>query len=203
MPFVAVPNVVEVQIRAVVDDQHIENRHFVDVHEPVTDLLMSSVGGVAASWVDPLYVNTTNLNLTFTEIVVTDMSSEDGAEITIPVNVTGAQDSAPYPNETSLCVSLKTGLRGRSRRGRMFLFPPSAAQVLPPNKAQPSYVTAAITIVQDLINAYDTSGFAMSVVSFISDGAPRVTPLVTRITAASLVDNILDSMRSRKPGNGS
>ncbi len=65
------------------------------------------------------------------------------------------------------------------------------------------YRTGAIDAVQTLIDAYDTSGFALSIVSLVSDGAPRTTPLVTRVTAAIAVDNLLDSMRSRKPGNGS
>jgi len=203
MAFPPVADCVEVQLRALIDDQHVENRWFVNVGAPPTDLVMNSVAGVAASWINPTYRDLANANVTFTEIVVTDKSVVDGAEISVPVNLAGLVDSAPYPNETAFCISCRSGLTGRSRRGRIFLFPPSSSNVTPPNKVTDAYRTGAIDAVQALMDAYATSGFAMGVVSYVSGGAPRVTPLFTRYVSAIAVDNLLDSMRSRKPGNGS
>ncbi len=203
MPFVPIPNCVEVELRATIDDQHVENRWFVDVGAAPTDLILESCAGVAVSWIEPTYQDLCNQNVTFTEVIVTDVSVADGAQFSAPVNVNGLVLSDPYPNETAFCISLRSGLRGRSRRGRIFLFPPSTSYVVPPNKVTDGYRTGAIDAVQALIDAYDTSGFALSIVSLVSEGAPRTTPLVTRVTAAIAVDNLLDSMRSRKPGNGS
>jgi len=190
-------------MRATIDDQHVENRVMVSVGSAVDDLLMNSVAGAFTTWINDFYLNLCNANVTFTEVVVRDLSVADGAEISVPVNQVGSDTSAPYPNETSFVISLRSGLTGRSRRGRIYLFPPSADYVTPPNKVTNTYRDGAIVSLQALLDALDTSGFAAGVVSYISGGAPRVTPLFTRYVSAIAVDNLLDSCRSRKPGNGS
>lgn len=203
MAFVPVPEVMSVEVRATLDGQHVENRIMVSALGPVNELAMNSVGGTFVSWIQPTYQDLCNVNVQFTEVVVRDISVADGAEFSFPVGVAGLVDGAAYPNETSFCVSLRSGLTGRSRRGRIYLFPPSASYVIPPNRVTPGYVTGAVDAMVALLDLLDADGWAAGVVSYTSGGAPRTVPLFTRYRSAIAVDNLLDSMRSRKPGNGS
>jgi hypothetical protein len=198
-----VPNGVEFEIHWTLDSQQCENRMFVDMGAPPTDLTMASLGGAVETWVNDVYKLFLSSAITFTEILLTDKSVAGGAQVTIPLGFNGSIGTETFPNETSFCVSLRTGLSGRSFRGRWYMPPPLLADRVGNNRVTADYVSASVNALQSLINSIADSGFNAGVCSFVSGGAPRVPPVITRYTAAVAVDNILDSQRRRKPGNGS
>lgn len=145
-----------------------------------------------------------SVNVELQEIKITDLTSD-----TAPVysaapspkpngNVTGD----PLPNNVSLAVSFRTSGRGRSSRGRNYVFGLAEAEVTG-NVVEAGYLSTIQT-------AYDSvqSDIAVDlgadwvVVSRYHNKAPRTTALVQQVTAAVIVDPFVDSQRRRLPGRG-
>lgn len=203
MAFVPAPNCVQVEIRWLLDSQKCENRFFVDVNAAPTDLLIESVGGVVESWITDHYLPLFNGAVRVTEVVITDWTVQLGIQDTFPIDAIGLTTGPMLPNESSFCVSLRTNSRGRSARGRWFMPPPDEAARLGINHVTATYATAAVAALQTLMNALDTAGFAMVVVQFTSNKVKLTTGVPRRYLSAVSVDDLLDSQRRRKPGNGS
>lgn len=203
MAVVRMPGIVQVELRAVMEEQHVENRVMVDTgHDPLS-ADFAAIHTFYDGWVTGQYRTICCNNVTWQEMVLTDMSRGDGLQIIYPMTQVGAATAAAMPNETSLCVSLRGALRGRSTRGRWFCFPPSQADRDGPNQVSTTYAAAALSVMQTMIDGlFTATGFQACVVSLRTEGAPRVTPVNYHYNRATLVDRILDSQRSRKPGNG-
>jgi hypothetical protein len=204
MAVVRMPGIIQVELRAVMEEQHVENRVMVDTHHAPVVSDFTGLHTFFDSWVTSQYRTICCNNVTWQEMVLTDMSRGDGLQVIYPMTQVGAATAAAMPNETSLCVSLRGGLRGRSARGRWFCLPPSQADRDGPNQVSTGYAAAALSVMQAMIDGvFTATGFQTCVVSLYNEGEPRVTPVNYHYTTATLVDRILDSQRSRKPGNGS
>jgi hypothetical protein len=102
----------------------------------------------------------------------------------------------------TIAVSWRTGITGRSFRGRTYHLGLSEAQ----------YVgsTLEVTPAGLILTAYDAllttinaiSGNQMGVLSRYADKAPRVNGLLTPISNVEFVDLVLDSQRRRLPLHG-
>ncbi len=107
------------------------------------------------------------------------------------------------PNEVTFCVSLRSASRGRSARSRSFVLGLVKADVNG-NNLDTGVANNYVSIFQSLIDAIATEGWALVVVSYITNGAPRVGgPVYYPLLTATMADTVVDSQRRRKPGNGS
>jgi len=205
MPFIPAPNIVQVEIRALMDGQHVENRIFVNVfHEPtVADLTLvanpiSNV--VLTNWV-PLMPST----VVFTELFCRSMHVQNGPQATFPIPVgsgTGTNISPSLPNNVALCVSLRSNFAGRSARGRLYWLALTETDVTE-SRVSSTKVTAITTAVQALDTAIQGAGFDWQIVSFFTNNAPRVGgPVYFSVNGILIVDNVVDSQRRRLPGRG-
>jgi hypothetical protein len=139
------------------------------------------------------------------EVVVTYMGDENGDQYTYApdTTTTGTVSVTAMPNETSLCISLRSGLRGRSARGRWFMFGIPTTAMADANNVSGAYAAAAVGALQTLINDVTTGGNLPVIVSYVTNKAPRPGgPVYFTIETALLVDTIVDSQRRRKPGVG-
>lgn len=205
MPFVAAPNIVEVEIRAILDGQHIENRIMIDVLTVPTATICETAAATVMGWVLAHYRDTIPAEVTFTEVVATSLATIDGAQFTATYTdaTIGGVSGGSMPNEVSLCASLRSGLRGRSARGRFYALAVPRSQVVG-NNADPTFVAGLVTVMTDLKTAIEAAGWLWVIVSYITEGAPRVGgPVYYTVATISYTDNIVDSQRRRKPGNGS
>lgn len=205
MAFVPVPNVISVEVRALFDNQKIENRLHVAANEAITPAIVDGITGLVDTWVRGTYFTNLPAAVTLREVVGTDLSSQNGHQITIvgTGTLTGGLNSEPMPNETTFCVKLNTGNRGRSARGRLYVL-----GTIKPDFSGNNYLVARanahVAAVNDLIGALNDSGYSLVIVSYRNDNAPRPGgPVTFDVTSASYSDLLGDSMRRRKPGNGS
>jgi len=203
MAFHAIPQAVMAEVRWLLDSQKCENRIYVDVFATPTTEIISNVSDIVAGWVVASYVPHVNGAVRFTDVVVTDASNAVGIQQTTVVDTVGSLTGAMLPNETSFAISLRTGLRGRSGRGRWFLPPPQEDERSGINLVTGTYATNRVAMMQDLIDNLATAGFRACVVQQFEDKVRLTPPIKHHYTVASSVDLTLDSMRSRKPGNGS
>lgn len=197
-----VENGMQVEVQWTLQSQQCENRIFVRSAAAPTPTDLSAVADVVANWVDATYAPLLSEFVGFTNIVVTDRHIDGGPQHVLPIGSAGSDTGAVLPNEVSFCVKLTTGFTGRSRRGRWYMPPPTATQLLNSNTVNSTYADAAAAVLQALIDDLFAADYRAGVVSFIHDGAPVASPVVLAYTVATYADRILDSMRSRRPGIG-
>jgi hypothetical protein len=134
------------------------------------------------------------------------MSAADGDQVTYApdTTTTGERTSTSLPNEVAVCVSLRTSARGRSARGRFYALSVCNDQMVDNNNLSVVAAGQYVSVVGNLLTRITDAGYQATIVSYRSNNAPRPGgPVYYPITGATLVDNIVDSQRRRKPGVGS
>lgn len=114
--------------------------------------------------------------------------------------IIGTRTGNALPNHATIAVQLVTGLAGRSYRGR--LYHPGLVD------AQVVNNSLVVTDQENILDGYeelrgaivDDGTFVMSVVSYVSNGAPRAVPLSTTVSGFRLADATIDTQRRRMPG---
>lgn len=205
MPFIPAPNIVMAEVRASLAGQDIENRFMIDVLTTPDAALVSDVANIVNVWAQGTYFDHLPNAVTLREVVATDLTTSDGAQHTITPTgpFTGALTEEPMPNEVSFCISLRSGSRGRSARGRMYVLAMTKFAVVG-NFLNAARADLHRQDMQDLIDVVAGQGWQMVVVSYVTNNAPRPGgPVYYPIVTATFEDLTVDSMRRRKPGVGS
>lgn len=205
MPFVAAPNIIMLEFRYTMSGQNTENRVMIDNLAAVNATALQDVADAGLLWVGNTYLSNVGQNVTLREVVATDMSVQNGEQVTvIPGSTVTGSKPAPLPNESAFCISLRSGSRGRSARGRWFAGSLSGNDRADSNTLTAGYVTDFTTALNALIGAIDALGKKLVIVSYRSNNAPRPGgPVYFVVTVATAVDAVIDSQRKRKPGVGS
>jgi hypothetical protein len=205
MAFTPAPNIVQVELRCTFAAQKVENRFNIDALEPVTPEIVATITNLVSVWAQGNYFAHLPSAVALREVVGTDLTTADGSQHTITPEgeVVGGLNSDPMPNEVTFCIKLTSGNRGRSARGRSYVLGlikgDCSGNFLGVGRAN-----ELASDFNDLITVMDGEGFSLVVVSYITNNAPRVGgPVYYPITGAGYTDLTLDSMRRRRPGNGS
>ena len=210
MPFVPVDNTCLAEIRMTADGQQIENTLWFEFPTAITaEDLVSLATDLTTWWGDNIQPIVWG-GVTLREIVCTDMSSETGAQGSFATETptVGDLDEPPLPTGTSLAISFRTALRGRSFRGRNYAVGLVKSHTTGPNTFTDAIVTAYQTAYNNLIAVATGAGFTWVVVSRFSgvdaEGKPipRALGVTTPVTSVVMTDNIVDSQRRRLPGRG-
>jgi len=111
----------------------------------------------------------------------------------------GGEGGACLPNETAFCVSLHTALRGRSFRGRLFIpgVPELAREGI--NRVTALFATNLRIGIGNAIFTGIGDNWIPAILSRRAGGVLRPTGHLEAVTDVTITDNILDSMRRRKP----
>ena len=204
MPFQPAPGIIEVALRFTSQGQRAVNVFHVGPNFGEQTVDIPTVSVIFSQWYQqylrPIQHETTVLN----EFVLTDLSVEAGQQLTLPMgeNNTGNLIGIAAPNNVTIAVSLRTGLRGRSYRGRVYHVGLAQSQI------QGNFLTPAAAA--SIREAYDTLVTQMSdgeggdlvVLSRQLNNATRATAIGTPILSATLTDTTIDSQRRRLPGRG-
>lgn len=205
MAFVPAPNIVQCEIRALLDGQHVENRFYVNcLHEPTTadlNTIANALSGVVSTdWVPLL-----PLSWIGNEFFLRSLHTENSPQLTVPLpagSFTGTHGIPQLPNNCTLCVSLRSSFAGRSARGRMYWQALCEDQVTL-NQVLPTPAADITNAVRAIDVAMTANSFDFTIVSFINNGAPRVGgPVYFSINSVLIVDTVIDSQRRRLPGRG-
>lgn len=199
MPFVAAPNIVQVEVRGTKDGRNVENRIFVNVfHAPTAaDLTAISVALgpiINAEW-RPLLPTDVNL----VELHLRSMHTQNDIELSSPFFVPspGTAGGPPLPNLNTVCASLRTAFTGRSARGRLYWMG-LTEQIVTGNIVDLAFLNSVQSALRSVRNAITALGFGWTIVSYIANGAPRVGgPVYFLVQDIIFVDSIVDSQRGR------
>jgi len=205
MAFVPAPNIVMIEWRMTLAGQNIENRIMVNNGASPTLANLTSFATGAWDWWENDYSAHIASTCLLREVVATDMSEQNGEQYTYAPDATtaGAINELAMPNEVALCVSLRTGVRGRSARGRWYVAAIPASYSADANNIEAANAEDYRSSLQAYINAVNGTSAKVVIVSYRTNNAPRPGgPVYFIVSSATIVDTLWDSQRRRKPGVG-
>jgi len=112
----------------------------------------------------------------------------------------GTVGAESMPGNVALCVSFRTGLTGRSYRGRNYISGMNDS-VVSGNQFQASFVSNVVNAYGILLDDLPT-GFTWVVASFQTNGVPNIPGRIHPVQSILATDTNVDSMRSRLAGRG-
>lgn len=203
MPFVPAPNIVMCEILAQKDGQLIENRIMVNVFQEPVAANLTTLQNVLTSWCNLTYRTLLPADVTITGLKLTSLHEENAVQLQTALALVGTVALPAAPNETTYCLSLRTGVSGRSARGRFYWLGLALANIGTTNRVGALFRTNATAGLQALVTQIAAEGFAWVIVSFISGGVPRPGgPVYFPVLTVTTTDDIVDSQRRRRPGIG-
>lgn len=199
MPFIPTPGVAQVNVRAEYLGIPMENvMHFFTGETPATPSVLTDLAqNFALAWSTNIMPFLSDQYVA-KEVHVIDLTSSSGATATDTTLAGSAGDLSgqALPGNIAFCVSLRTALRGRSFRGRVYY-----AGLVEPDVTGNLVAAARITTLVDGTNGIRTdmatAGFQQVVVSLRTGGAPRTEGEPTVITTALAVRSIVSTQRRR------
>lgn len=139
------------------------------------------------------------------EVYCRDLTSEGGPVATSTTRA-GTQGSLSVgtgmPGNVALVVSFRTALRGRANRGRNYWLGFGSTQMSSLDYVTSAYSATVVAAYQMLLpsGTYDPTPYRWVVVSRQLNGV--ATGRAVPITSVLVVDNGIDSMKTRLPGRG-
>jgi len=199
MAFVPVPQVMKVVPEYVYPGGNFAyNTFYVAAESEVVLGSLEDVVGAVDGWfsefADLFVANTVKL----TRITATDLTEAGGLQYTLDLGagVPGANVGAVLPANVTIATSFRTGFSGRSNRGRSYWVGLTEGMVTGDFvlDVQAEGIRQAWA---DLGAALTTLSYTHVVVSYVSNGVPRVTPQIRPVTEYLMVDTRVDTQRRR------
>lgn len=204
MAFIPAVNCAQVEIRATYFGQQVENTLYFENEASFTTADMIALGeAVSDWWVDEVLTAGLSNQVALREVYVTNLTTVSSPTTTVLLNTgaVGSNSSPGLPGNVSIVISFRTEQRGRSSRGRNYLFGLTESLVAG-NQVDVGSLETFRTGYVSLIGAILPAGWTWVVLSRYTNNAPRVTGLMIPITAVVVVDNNVDSQRRRLTGRG-
>lgn len=198
----ATDRLVKAEVRFTWNNQQVENvlhfRHVIDSPDPTNMLALAQAinDSVVSEWLP-----TMTSSVTFREVYVEEYADAISQSVTFPGTGGGGFAGQSMPGNCALCVSLRTAFAGRSRRGRFYTIGMNELHQ-DGGVVSAAYSSAWLGALQDLADRVALQNWEWVIASFIDNGVPRPTGLVTPVTARVLVDSFVDSQRRRLQGRG-
>lgn len=204
MPFQAVPDTCQINIRYTREGQQIENV----LHATKTGGFSLSDLEAVASTVNTVVPTTwmplMPTNIVYQETNVIDLSVEGGSQVT--QSVVGGQGGGvsgnALPNNVTLAVRLKSGIGGRSGSGRIYWPGFATSQQALANTIDTGVVSDIISAIGDLIAALELIDTIITIVSRYLNSSVRPEGVPFVVNNVTVFDNTVDSQRRRLPGRG-
>lgn len=202
MAFVPLPLGFKAEVKFSLAGELMVNVYHFKSTVPVTTVNMTIIAEIIRdAWVAQVQ-DLQGAAVSLQEIVMTDISVEDGAQVIFVDDLPQAGQALGelLPFNVAVVISNKSGFTGRSRNGRTYIggFTENfVAGSTPAIEILTNLLAYHITIA-DSAGAADAS---FGVASYISDGEPRTEAVFTPYDVFT-VDGVTDSQRRRLPGRG-
>lgn len=202
MPFQPVENGIQVLANYRQAGQELQNQFYFDATTAPDPELVHDAAQLVLNWLGNSWADVACNAASVASVVATDVSVEGGVQTTlIPIgSLTGALSSPPLPTGTTVTCSWRTGLAGRSYRGRTFHVGLTETQVDANALTEPARL-ALVDAYGQLILDSVALGARLSVCSRVSGGVLRPTAILTAVTTG-IVEAYIDSQRRRLTGRG-
>lgn len=202
MAFVPLPLGMKAEVKFSLAGELMVNVYHFQSLEPISTFNMTAIASILkTAWANNVQ-DLQGAGVTLQEIVVTDVSEEDGLQVTFVDGLPAAGEALGdlLPFNVAVVISNKTGFTGRSRRGRTYVggFTENfVAGSTPDTDILVNLLAYHIEIADNVLGVEAEMGVA----SYISDGVPRTEALFTPYSVFT-VDGVTDSQRRRLPERG-
>jgi len=203
MDYIPVPNTVQVDMFQLWDGQAVENVLHFQPTPTVNPILMNDLAAHLVTWWNANIKPNVPTNLQLSAIKLTDLTTQTGTVITYGTGlpIVGTNASPSLPNNCALVITKRTGLRGRSFRGRIYQ-PGMIEGAVTGNSVAASYVTTFVNAYGLIRNfSVGATPWDMVVVSRKQGGQWLVVGETNDVTTFTS-DGVIDSQRRRLPGRG-
>lgn len=207
MALPVVPNLVQLEIIALLDDQEYTNVCFyLCTAEPSSTELET----LAASWYDRYLTSLIPFH-TSTFLLVAAKATYLGdasrpEQTFVPTSAAeGTETGLPLPNNAAICLSKLTTGTPTIKRGRLYMSGFAQDELISPNTWDETFVSNIVSSWGDVLtfmNSLGTPAGNMVVVSGYRNDALPADVVTGEWNAVVARDRIVDSMRRRLPGRG-
>lgn len=165
-----------------------------------TDLIALGglIDGVVASNYLPLIYD----SVAYVATTVRGLSVANDISATVTTSAgNGTAGVTGLPSNVSFCLTLRSGLTGRSARGRFFAMPTIIGNLTTPDVFSSTYANALVTMLQGIQTAAAAVPATLVIASRITAGAPRTSGVTFPVVSISHRNLLVDSQRGRLPRN--
>lgn len=203
MPFVPFANTAEFELRFTKGGEQVENTLYFQRSAAWTSVTLRAVADAVRTYVTSDMMAVLPEDVTFREVYARDLSTEESFDATSPAvgTVVGSAGEA-MPNNVTICVTFRSGVTGRSNRGRNYVVGIPHDALLDPNTITGTYASAVISVWNGFIALADDNTSTWVIASRFHNGAPRTVGSTQAVLSVNLYDLKLDSARRRLPGRG-
>lgn len=197
MPFIPAPHCALLEILGSNAGRHCEMTIGVQFPTDPTLTNLQDLTAAADGWVNEWYLPIMGSDANYEGAEAKSIASDEALQSILSEPLAGLNASIALPANVAVCVTKRTGLTGRSARGRMYFWgiPSSYAEDTRhlSEAARSNYADAA----DALLTAIASSGGGAAVISYYHNNLPRVSASVRLITSMEVRDTRLDSQRNR------
>jgi len=199
MAFVPAANTLRVTLEFTYQGHVVVNVFYLRKSSPIVAVDLTNVAASLKAWWNTYIKVIVPQAVIFTNVTLRDMTTETGQQLDSDVNPpnVGAVVGQALPNNVTLVTGFRTGLTGRSTRGRVYNVGILEADT-DLNNVTLGVAVAWATAWVNLNPAVVALNFVHVIASFITGGVPRVGALTTPVI--SYVANVrVDTQRRRLP----
>ncbi len=210
MPFIPVENVALIEALMLYDGQKVENTLYCLNDAGWDAASLTEVATEFRDWWAASYAQLCSSEVSLRAVQATDLTTDTAGQVVVDgAGALGLVGGGGMPSNVSLAVSFRTGLRGRSFRGRNYVVGIGGTFQEGINELDEDFITNVGVQYTNLLTDVFTGDFVWVVVSRFSGvdpdthkPVPRETGVATPVTNVVVVDNTIDSQRRRLPGRG-
>lgn len=203
-PFIPVPHCALVEIISTASSTIVENTYHVLAAQDFDATMCSDAALAFYAWYSAKYKQMVHANYQLAKISVKAIHQQNAPYAEYPggVNDRGLEASTPMPPSASFCITMYTGLQGRSYRGRMYTIGVALAHMNGAFQVTAAYAQGWVSRLNDLKLTLAEVSMLPVVVSYRHNKAWREVGLPTEITDYGYGDLNLDCQRRRLAGRG-
>lgn len=195
--FVSVPEVAQVSVNGS-QAGHPAQFGIACLHDgAITSVAIDDLLTAFDTWISESVLPAMCAASTINNITVRDLTTEDSYDQFSVIEADGGAAGDCLPAQTAVVLTKRTSLSGRSRRGRLYMFGVPAVFAEDQRHLTPGALAQYNAVGSSLLALLITTDWTPVVVSYVTAGAPRVTPLVTPISALECRDTRIDTQRRR------
>jgi hypothetical protein len=199
MAFIPIPNTAGVRVITGAEGKTFSNNFYYLGDNPWDATSLGALTNTLEGIYSSLYPVTASNAYRVVEIQARDMSTQFGPNVVdIPVPpILGTVGGDYLPFNAAVVITLRTGLAGRSFRGRLYHIGLAESNITG-NVINTVYQTSLGNLYASLITPGGANNPTMVVASRYSNGLPRVTGLTTPVSSLQ-INTRVDTQRRRLP----
>lgn len=198
MGFVPTAGAVRADIQFLLQGQQCHNVIWCTRNENWTDVQRLALAQAITDWWTGSAKSYFSTDMVLNQITVVNQETESApSSVLIPTgSLTGVRTGTPAPNNVAAVATLRTALRGRSYRGRMYLGGISMSDITNAITLSSSWIATVLTLLAALKTAIEGLGAIWVVVSKQHNKVALANGVKTPVAAISM-DTYVDSQRRR------